>query len=58
VRVVNATTFRGVLVPVVRWMYVYKPGFELMNDALKARAEAAELTRVARTGLKLASQQR
>jgi hypothetical protein len=43
VRVVHVTTFRGVLVRIVRWMYAYQPGIELMNGALKMRAEAAKL---------------
>ena len=40
VRVVNTTTFKGLLVWAVRWMYAYEPGFALMNEALKARVEA------------------
>jgi hypothetical protein len=42
VRLVQVATFRGVLVRIVRWMYAYQPGFELMNAALKMRAEAAQ----------------
>lgn len=45
VRVVHLTTFRGVLVRVVHWMYAFQPGFELMNGALKTRAEAAKMNR-------------
>jgi hypothetical protein len=39
VRVVNTTTFTGLLVWAIRWMYAYEPGFDLMNQALKARVE-------------------
>jgi hypothetical protein len=41
VRVVNTTTFRGLLVWAIRWMYAYESGFDSMNRALKRRVETA-----------------
>jgi hypothetical protein len=40
VRVTNRTTFKGLLVPFVGWLDACQPGFDDMNRALKARAEA------------------